>query len=358
MQFLKNILPKTTANLLNPNDVEANRRGEITPEQNERLKGMTLGQQGCGTLIAPIFVLGIIFFILFSSLLDGSGLGWFSLLPVAFMGIVLLGFSKGIYNWWRNTTRLKADRANGIVRSAVGMLGFVPKKGFTAKVNEEELILSSSHEASGLLPGVRYNFYYLPESRFVLSAEQLGEISSGQVRLALTEILAQANGFTLEDLKANQNGEVTDSQRWAGLKKLIPGAIFMGVALLFGILFLYPILMNSDLNSNLVPLIFVGGFIAIFVAIGFTMVLNAFLDLNAHEPEVVEGAGSKITRRKSSGKSSRTVYYYIISDHEFEVPQKAYPALLEGMRYKAYYMPRTKHLLSIEPVSVPEQDRP
>ena len=141
-------------------------------------------------------------------------------------------------------------------------------------------------------------------------------------------------------------------------KKLIPGAIFMGVALLFGILFLYPILMNSDLNSNLVPLIFVGGFIAIFVAIGFTMVLNAFLDLNAHEPEVVEGAGSKITRRKSSGKSSRTVYYYIIGDHEFEVPQKAYPALLEGMSYKAYYMPRTKHLLSIEPVSVPEQDRP
>lgn len=357
MQFLNYIAPKATANLLNPNDVDANRRGEITPAQNERLNTMTLGRQGCGTLIGPMFILGIIFFILFSSLL-GGGLGWFTLLPVAFMGAVLLGFSKGIYNWWINYTHLKADRANGVVRSAVGMLGFAPKKGFTAKVNEEELTLSASHEASGLLPGVRYNFFYLPESRFVLSAEQLGEISSGQVRLALTDILAQANGFTLDDLKANQNGEVTDSQRWAGLKKLIPGAIFIGVALLFGILFLYPILVNSDLDSNLVPLIFVGGFVAIFVAVGFTMVLNAFLDLNAHEPEVVEGAGSKITRRKSSGRSSRTVYYYIIGEHEFEVPQKAYPALLEGMSYKAYYMPRTKHLLSIEPVSVPELDRP
>lgn len=116
-------------------------------------------------------------------------------------------------------------------------------------------------------------------------------------------------------------------------------------------------LVNSDLNSNLVPLIFVGGFLAIFVAIGFTMVLNAVLDLRSTEPEVVEGAGSKITRRKSSGKSSRTVYYYIIGDQEFEVPQKGYPALLEGVNYKAYYMPRTKHMLTIEPVSIPETER-
>lgn len=125
MQFLKYIAPKATVNLLNPDDVDANRRGEITPAQNERLSGMTLGGQGCGTLIAPTFILGIIFFILFSSLL-GGGLGWFSLLPVVLMGAVLLGFSKGLYNWWINTTRLKTDRANGIVRSAVGMLGFNP----------------------------------------------------------------------------------------------------------------------------------------------------------------------------------------------------------------------------------------
>ena len=60
---------------------------------------------------------------------------------------------------------------------------------------DDELILSTTNEASGLLPGVRYNFYYLPESRFVLSAEQLGEISSGQVRLALTDILARGQWF-------------------------------------------------------------------------------------------------------------------------------------------------------------------
>ena len=357
MQFMSYLSPSTTANLLNPDEVEANRRGEITPAQNSRLNTMTLGRQGCTTLIAPVFILGIITFVLFTSLLGSSGIGWFSLIPVAIMVVVLVGFSKGIYNWWRNTTRLKTDRANGVVRSGVGALAYSPKTGFSARVNEEDLILSATHDSSGLLPGVRYNFYYLPESRFVLSAEQLGEISSGQVRQALTEILAQANGFTLDDLKANQNGEVTDTQRWAGLKKLIPGVILMGFAFVFGLLFLYPLLTNSDLSSNLVPLLFVGGFLAIFVAIGFTMVLNAILDFSTSEPEVVEGEGRKITRRKSSGRSSRTVYYYVIGDHEFEVPQKAFPALVEGINYRAYFMPRSKRLVTLEPISVPGMDR-
>jgi hypothetical protein len=158
-------------------------------------------------------------------------------------------------------------------------------------------------------------------------------------------------------LKANQNGEVTDAQRWAGVKKVIPGAILMAVAFIFGLLFLYPFLSDFDFNSNLVPLLFVGGFLAIFVAIGFTMVLNAILDISASEPEVVEGEGRKITRRKSSGKSSRTVYYYVIGDHEFEVPQKAFPALVEGVNYRAYFMPRSKRLVTLEPLSVPGMDR-
>jgi hypothetical protein len=354
MQFLSKLMPKSSVNLLNPDDAEVNRRGEITPAQNTRLNAMSLGGQGFGTIIWPLVILGFIFFIIFSSSLDSGGLNFYALIPIAFLVIVILGYSKGIYRWWRNSTNLKADRANGIVRSGVGELNFVPKKGFIALVGGEELILSGSNDASGLLPGVRYNIYYLPESRFVLSAEQLGEISSGQVRLSLTTILAQANGFTPEELQSNQNGEITQSQRMAGLKKLVPGLILMGFAFVFGIIIIYPLLANSNLKSNYIPLIFVGAFLAIFASIGFSMVLNAFLDFNTSTPEVVEGVGQKISRRKSSGRSSRTVYYYIISGVEFEVPQKAFPALLEGFSYKAYYMPRTKRLLTIEPISIPE----
>jgi len=357
MQLLSNLLPKYSANLLNPDDVDANRRGEITPAQNDRLNALAFGRQGCGTFVAPMAVLSIIFFFLITSLLNSGGITLFFLLPLGFLLVIILGLSKGLFGWWRNSAKLKADRANGIVPSGVGELKFIPKKGFVANVGEEILILSASNDASGLMPGVRYNFYYLPESRFVLSAEQLGEISTGQVCLAVSDILARANDFSAEDLQTNQNGEVTTSQRTVGLKKMIPGLVFMGIALVFGILFLYPLLSNSKLSSNLVPILFIGGFLATFTAVGFSMVLNAFLDLNASAPELVEGVGQKTSRRKSSGRSSRTVYYYIIGSQEFEVPQKAYPAMLDGLTYKAYFMPRTKRLLTIEPTSVPLPER-
>jgi hypothetical protein len=354
MQLLSYLSPKTTVNLVNPDDVDANRRGEITPDQNNRLNAMALGRQGCGTVLVPLLILGGVFFFIFLGLLDSGEMSWVFLIPVAILVIVILGFSRGLYNWWRNSTKLKADRANGIVRSGMGELGYSLKSGFTAKVVDEELILSTSNEASGLVPGVRYNFYYLPESRFVLSAEQLGQVSTGQVRLALTDILAQANGFTQEDLQTNQNGEVTDAQRRGGLIKLVPGLFIMVITFVVGFLILYPFFSSSQLNSNFISIIFIGGFLAIFAAIGFTIVLNAFLDLNATAPESVEGEGRKVTRRKSSGRSSRTVYYYVIGDQEFEVPKKAFPALLEGFTYRAYFMSRTKRLLAIEPISIPE----
>jgi hypothetical protein len=356
MQLIRSLSPNISVNLLNPDEADANRRGEITPAQNDRLNAMALGRQGCGTIIVPFFAVGIFFFFLLAGMFSSTGISWILLLPGVIFLVIILGFSKSLYNWWRNSTKLKADRANGIVRSGVGELGYSPKTGFTAKVIDDDLILSRSNDASGLLPGVRYNFYYLPESRFVLSAEQLGEISSGQVRLALTDILAQANGFTKEDLQTNQNGQVTQSQRMAGLKKWVPGLIIMGVAFLFELIFLYP-LISSNLDSNLIPVVFIGGTLVVLTSIGFTMGLKGFLDFNTSVPEMIEGPGHKITRRKSTGRSSRTVYYYTIGNNEFEVAQKAFPALLEGVNYRAYFMPSTKRLLSIEPTTMPEMER-
>jgi len=353
MQFLRSLSPNMSVNLLNPDEADANRRGEITPAQNERLNAMALGRQGLGTVLLPLFILVVFFCFLAAGISTSAGSGWFLLIPVLIAVVIFLGFSNSLYNWWRASSKLKADRANGIVRSGVGELGYAPKTGFTAKVLDEELILSRTNDASGLLPGVRYNFFYLPESRFVLSAEQSGEISTGQVRLALTDILARANGFTAEDLQANQNSEVTQAQRMAGLKKWVPGLILMGAAVLFEVIFLYP-LFRSSMDNNLIPLLFIGGTLVVLASIGLSTGMKGFLDFNASVPEMVEGEGHKVTRRKSSGRSSRTVYYYVIANQEFEVSQKAYPALLEGIHYRAYFMPSTKRLLSIEPATLPE----
>ena len=95
---------KTTANLLNPDDVDANRRGEITPAQNERLKRYDAWRAG----VRNVYRTGIHFGDHnFSSFHELVGRQWFRLVRLATSGfsgcVVLLGFSKGIYNWWRNS---------------------------------------------------------------------------------------------------------------------------------------------------------------------------------------------------------------------------------------------------------------
>jgi hypothetical protein len=69
--------------------------------------------------------------------------------------------------------------------------------------------------------------------------------------------------------------------------------------------------------------------------------------------ETVQGVAAKSTEQRSSGRSRRRVYLYNIGNLNFEVPQAAYQALIDGLEYRAYYVPRTRQLLSIEPLDVP-----
>ena len=95
MQLLSYLSPKTTVNLLNPDEADANRRGEITPAQNDRLNAMALGRQGCGTFIAAVVHSGLIFFFMFSSLLNSGGMSWFFLLAGGDFGDRSPGIFKG-----------------------------------------------------------------------------------------------------------------------------------------------------------------------------------------------------------------------------------------------------------------------
>jgi protein-S-isoprenylcysteine O-methyltransferase Ste14 len=346
---------KVKINLLDPTDVESNRRGQITPAQDKRLNGMAMGAQGCSALFMPLIIMAVFFFILISSLAGGGSLRWFMFIPLLLIIIFSLGSARSLYSWWQNSARLKSDRANNIIHSLTGELAFDRKKEYIFQtLGDQPLVIPPSNNVGGLLPGVKYNVYYLPESGFILSAEQLGEASQAQIRLALSNILAQANNFTAEDLQANQQGEITASQRKRGSKKIINGLVILAFSLAFALIFIVPFITGNNTNESLIFILIVGGFIIVFGAIGFWMVLNAILDMTATTPDVVEGRGHKEARRKSSGKSSRTVYYYIIGPSEFEVPQKAFAALIEDVDYRVYFTPRTKTLISIEPTGIPQ----
>jgi hypothetical protein len=89
----------------------------------------------------------------------------------------------------------------------------------------------------------------------------------------------------------------------------------------------------------------IGAGLAIYAGFLF---IRAVLDLGQGAPEEIRGSGHKEIRVHSSGRSRSTHYYYVIDGVDFEIRKKAYAALLDGLEYRAYYLPRTKTLLSIE----------
>ena len=68
---------------------------------------------------------------------------------------------------------------------------------------------------------------------------------------------------------------------------------------------------------------------------------------------VAEGDVRKSYSVESTGRgySGRTTYYYHIGDVHLAVSGKmAYDAMIDGLRYRAYYTPRSKKLVAIEPL--------
>jgi hypothetical protein len=75
-------------------------------------------------------------------------------------------------------------------------------------------------------------------------------------------------------------------------------------------------------------------------------VARMVVDLWSGEVSRVEGSVRRQTRRSRYYRS----YYYVAGLHRFQVSQAAYNALLEQKSYRIYYAPRSKRLVSIEPL--------
>jgi hypothetical protein len=354
VQYYFPTLPQDSPlNLLDPALVEANRRGEITTEQNLWLKRRYWGFNGArlATVVGVIFAIGagLFIFVGFSSSIDTSAILLITLLIFAMLGLLFL---PRILRVLRESTEMGGMSQGGLVRQTAGELTFA-KGGYQVKAGDQSLSLPASGSTGGLLPGLRYTIYYQEGRNLVLSAEQLGGASANAVRRAVTAILAEANRFSDEDLQANRNGELTTGQRSRLLRKTLSG----GAPLIFGLIFalgvLYPFLaagrFPDDLGSLAIPLVMA----AFLLASGGVVLYKGVADSLAGAVESVQGPGRKSTEKRSSGRSRRTVYLYNIGDQKFEVPVNAYPALIDGLEYRASYGPRSRRLLTIEAMDVP-----
>lgn len=342
-----NFLSPNTSNIQDPGELQANLRGEITEAQNSRLNASLGFQSGCVSLIFMAILMPF-FFTMSIFAIQAFNEAWIFgvsiLVILAFFAIALVTRLGGLWQAWQRWNALKRDRDGRSVRMGQGQLAF-EKGAYNVQAAGRTLLLPASSNACGLKPGATYRFYYLEESGFVLSAEELFPASTAQAQNAMLEILASANKFNMEELDLNRNGEMSNAQRMRALPNMFFGLLFGLFPLGIG----FMIFKDND-GQNLASLIFPLVILLIFALFAGLMFFNGLLDLLSQTPLVMEGVGHK-EKRTSRGKRSRnTTYYYVIDGAYFQVNQGAYQALVDGERYRVYALPRSKRLLTIEPL--------
>lgn len=83
---------------------------------------------------------------------------------------------------------------------------------------------------------------------------------------------------------------------------------------------------------------------SIIFLIGAFLFINAVIDISISTPQQVQSVGHK----KKRVSRNTTNYYYVVGGKSFEISYGAYMALIDGLEYRVYYLPRTKRLIAIE----------
>jgi len=225
-----------------PQQIAANRRGEITGEQQNALKSES--SIGWLALIMSFVFLPILFVAI-------MGVVWFPdrrrELPLWGYGIILAFFIvafvvSAVPQAWRlfKALRVRGDLSVGQVEAAEGQMNW-RRNQYVAETPARRLRLPPL--SAGLRPG-SYRFYFLPNTGWVLSAERIIPPGGEDPRAELLNVLTQAIGFSVEALEANRNGRLAGGQL---LKLLLAaagyslswGAMILAVSLFGGGMYFY-----------------------------------------------------------------------------------------------------------------------
>lgn len=187
-----------------------------------------------------------------------------------------------------------------------------------------------------LKPGA-YRFYFLGESGWLLSAQVLESATATETANEYLRHLAQRHGFTLGELAANRRGHLTGRQRLSDLIILAGawlGAGVCGLAALMG-----------PFSQNPAGGLLMLGLAAFFAYLGSRRARSVF------NGQVVHLDGRVFVRYTGGARSSRV--YYNLNGREFELTQAqvmrmAYLVIVEGRRYRVYFTPREKRVVSLE----------
>lgn len=330
--------------LTSQKEIAANQRGQITKYQQFRLGGVFWHKKQRWFGIALFGFLPTIGPLLGAVWILASGRSdldaWLRGLLCVSAGLFVLWLlpSVLIYLRWR---WLERNLAHEAVAQGVGTVYWKRKRYVLALTDGKKLDPIYSPD---LLPG-RYCFYYLPRYRWLLTAEALEEVAQADDLKQLNHRLARANRFQSTALDANRAGYLTGSQRARILGRF--AAYVIGGFSVMALFSIYYIQTYDDLNGLWV-------FIAIMVgtAVASAYVtrksLSSIVDCLQGQLITAEGPLKKILEVATDGSVS---YYYKLNKTVFCVNEAGYEALVAGLTYRLYFLPRSQKLVNIEAIA-------
>lgn len=320
-------------------NIEANRHGTLTSKQRTDLEGVAESRGSAIMLFGgtALPIIGVVIFMFWkfggvTAVLSPPAL--FAIGSVAVGVIVLvLRLAGGDFMFIFPRDEIEHGRVDSVV-------GKVIWTGKRYRMVSDSRKLHAPLAGRVLPPPGDYRFYCLPDSGWVLMAEEL--VASSQPRDLALDALGRANHFSNEELETNRQGWLSGNQEL----RLIGAGLFQAVFVLiciFGGWFLFQKQLGGSNQILLVLLIVVAMILLLRDAWG---ALRIFWDVWDGKVVYVDG---RVTRHIYTGRHMR-YYAYQVNAIKFYVSNSAYNALIEGDGYRVYFSPHSKRLMAIEPL--------
>jgi hypothetical protein len=220
---------------------------------------------------------------------------------------------------------------------------------------DAKLLYSIDQEPITIWPGT-FRFYYEPQTRTLLSFEVVQRVNKNELQRALQSAL----NFTATDVAFNRAGKISERQQVAMRQTFL--VVNTGtIALLSG----FSVLLVLGLGLAMLMLPYnITTWLKLLGPVGFFLVILGFIaytvweqwgslqqDLRSGTVKQLEGPLHAV-RTIENGRRHQTVRYYFAlkNGQAFHVSEIAYQALLNHERYRLYYIPHSKQILSLEVV--------
>jgi len=365
----------TYESLTDPDTVARNWRGEITPEQEKRVRlfikiAWQSGIMACAS-VAIFLIIAATVFINFRPALQTSPSSpialWFpmGIFVLLFLVIETVSVTSALRSW--RQIRLMTDdletrriaTGEGEVVWGRGQYGF---KMYVAKLDDGRTLQTPAHSLQ--LPPGRYRYAYLAESLWLLSAESLADpAASDTPRMPVAgpvpgslAIIARQHGFTLADLEANRRGQLSARQRQGLLLKGLGMAVGALCALLLAGTMTIDMVLPGAIGRLVLSPEPGGIFLVVLIWLGFIWLVSTAASSfgAAMSPSPLRSQRGPLTVRYESAYRSVRVFY-VVGSVKCELSsgmlqRQAYNSVIEGKPYCIYYLANSHILLSLEPL--------